>query len=131
MLLLFQILDLDWSSGLAKLKCIDRLDLTLHGSFADVVITSNAYNVDNSNATSLFVLTNPGQLHFYQYASLSILKSDGGKNHQGHALQYNSVIPTADPNMTVGKLYVLGSERNKFGALLEVLDTIRYNLKII
>ncbi|KAL6531099.1 hypothetical protein OROHE_014168 [Orobanche hederae] len=29
------ILDLDWSSGLAKLKCVERVDLSLHGSFAD------------------------------------------------------------------------------------------------
>ncbi|KAI3470889.1 hypothetical protein Pfo_027552 [Paulownia fortunei] len=116
------ILDLDWSSGLAKLKCVERVDLTLHGSFADVIITSNAYKVDNSNATSLFVLTNPGQLHFYEYASLSILKSEKGKNHSIHAFQYHSIIPTVEPYMTVGKLYVMGSERNIFTAFSETVS---------
>ncbi|KAK6122036.1 hypothetical protein DH2020_044219 [Rehmannia glutinosa] len=117
------ILDLDWSSGLAKLKCVERVDLfTLHGSFADVIIISNAYKVDNSNETSLFVLTNPGQLHFYQYASLSILKSEKTKNHSVHALQYHSVIPTVEPYMTVGELYMMNSERNILSALSETVS---------
>ncbi|KAK6122032.1 hypothetical protein DH2020_044225 [Rehmannia glutinosa] len=116
------ILDLDWSSGLAKLKCVERVDLNLHGSFADVIIISNAYKVDNSNETSLFVLTNPGQLHFYQYASLSILKSEKTKNHSVHALQYHSVIPTVEPYMTVGELYMMNSERNILSALTETVS---------
>ncbi|KAG8390116.1 hypothetical protein BUALT_Bualt01G0050100 [Buddleja alternifolia] len=116
------ILDLDWSSGLAKLKCLERVDLTLHGSFADVIILANAYKADNSNATSLFVLTNPGQLHFYDYASLSIFKSGGGKNHVVHEFPYHSVIPTAEPYVTVGKLYLIGSERKFLSALAETVS---------
>ncbi|EYU26792.1 hypothetical protein MIMGU_mgv1a0006321mg, partial [Erythranthe guttata] len=117
------ILDLDWSSGLTKLKCVNRVDLTLHGSFADIIIIPNARNkVDNSPETSLFVLTNPGQLHFYDYASLSILKSYGVKNHSVHSSQYNSVIPTVEPYMTVGKLYIIGSEGNYFGALPQTVS---------
>lgn len=126
-----QILDLDWSFGLAKLKCIERVDLTLHGSFADLIIISNGYKADSSNGTSLFVLTNPGQLHFYEYASLSILKSERGKNHSVYALQYQSVIPTVEPYMTVGKLYMMGSDRNIFGALSKVPDIISHDLQTI
>ncbi|KAL1533424.1 hypothetical protein AAHA92_33309 [Salvia divinorum] len=110
------ILDLNWSSGLSRLKCIDRVDLTLHGSFADLVI-SNSYKANHSNGTSFFVLTSPGQLHFYEYASLSMLKSERGKNHSMHASQYNSLIPTVEPYMTVGKLYMMGSEGNVLGSL--------------
>ncbi|KAL6581229.1 hypothetical protein OROMI_007152 [Orobanche minor] len=114
------ILDLDWSSGLAKLKCVERVDLALHGSFADVITTSSSYKMDNNNATSLFVLTNPGQLHFYQYDSLSILKSEKRSNHSMLALQYHSVIPTVEPYMTLGKLYTMNSESNIFSAFSEI-----------
>ncbi|XP_057786448.1 uncharacterized protein LOC131003899 isoform X2 [Salvia miltiorrhiza] len=116
------ILDLDWSSGLARLKCIDRVDLTLHGSFADLLVISNSYMPDHSNGTSLFVLTSPGQLHFYDYASLSMLKSERGKNHSVHASQYNSIIPTVEPYMTVGKLYMMGSEGNILGAIAKAVS---------
>lgn len=116
------ILDLDWSSGLARLKCIDRVDLTLHGSFADVLVVSHSYKADNSIGTSLFVLTNPGQLHFYEYASLSMLKSERGKNHSVHESQYISVISAVEPYMTLGKLYMLGTERNILGALSKTVS---------
>ncbi|KAL0402918.1 UNVERIFIED_CONTAM: hypothetical protein Sradi_1932600 [Sesamum radiatum] len=96
------ILDLDWSSGLAKLKCVERVDLRLHGSFSDVLVISNPYKAQNKTATSVFVLTSPGLLHFYEYASLSTLKPERGKNHSVHAFQYHSVIPTVEPYMTVG-----------------------------
>ncbi|KAL3650281.1 hypothetical protein CASFOL_006684 [Castilleja foliolosa] len=117
------ILDLDWSSGLSKLKCVERVDLALHGSFADVITLSNSYKTDNNNnATSLFVLTNPGQLHLYQYTSLSILKSETRNNQSMNALQYQSVIPTVEPYMTVGKLYTMSSETNAFRALSETVS---------
>ncbi|KAL3834832.1 hypothetical protein ACJIZ3_009568 [Penstemon smallii] len=115
------ILDLDWSSGLTKLKCVERVDLTLHGSFADVILISNAYEEDNSNVTSVFVLTNPGQLHFYEYASLSIFKSGRGHNHSVNAVQYHSVIPTVEPYMTLGKLYYIGAEKDSFITLSETV----------
>lgn len=123
-----QILDLNWSSGLSRLKCIDRVDLTLHGSFADLLVISNSYKADHSNGTSFFVLTSPGQLHFYEYASLSMLKSEKGKNHCVHAAQYNSLIPTVEPFMTVGKIYMMGSGGNVLGSLSKVPDIICLDL---
>ncbi|PIN06027.1 Tomosyn [Handroanthus impetiginosus] len=116
------ILDLDWSSGLAKVKCIERVDLRLYGSFADVLVISNAYKAENNNAMSLFVLTNPGQLNFYEYTSLSNLKPEKGKDHSVHSFQYQSVIPTLEPYMTVGKLYIMGSERSILSALSETVS---------
>ncbi|XP_051121532.1 uncharacterized protein LOC127244960 isoform X2 [Andrographis paniculata] len=111
------ILDLDWSSGLSKLKCSERVDLRLDGSFADVLVMPNAYNAKNNKEKSLFVLTNPGQLHYYAYVSVSALKPERGKDHSAHTLQYQSVIPTLEPYMTVGKLFVIDSERNNLNAL--------------
>ncbi|KAL8463043.1 hypothetical protein ACS0TY_033889 [Phlomoides rotata] len=115
------ILDLDWSLGLAKLKCVERVDLKLHG-FADLNVISNGYKADNDSGTSLFVLTNPGLLHFYEYDSLSILKSKIGKNHSAHAMQYHSVIPTVEPYMTMGKLYMMSSDINIFSSLSKTVS---------
>lgn len=119
-----QILNLEWSAGLVQLKCVERVDLTLHGSFADVIITPKAHEPDNYSSTSLFILTNPGQLHFYDFASLSIFKPGTGHNHSVHAFKYHSVIPTVEPHMTVGKLYLMGSDRSFFFELSEVLKSI-------
>ncbi|XP_073288351.1 uncharacterized protein [Primulina huaijiensis] len=113
------ILNLEWSAGLVQLKCVERVDLTLHGSFADVIITPKAHEPDNFSLTSLFILTNPGQLHFYDFASLSIFKPGTGHNHSVHAFQYHSIIPTVEPHMTVGKLYLMGRDRSFFCELSE------------
>ncbi|KAL2456266.1 transducin family protein/WD-40 repeat family protein [Forsythia ovata] len=113
------ILDLDWSRGLVNLKCVDRVDLALHGSFADVIAISDPYEADSSDSTSLFILTNPGQLHFYDYTSLSTFKSGLEKNHSVHAVQYHAIIPTVEPYMTLGKLYLIGSEGNSLRAFSE------------
>ncbi|CAA2983226.1 isoform 5 of syntaxin-binding 5-like [Olea europaea subsp. europaea] len=104
------ILDLDWSPGLINLKCVDRVDLALHGSFADVIALSDPYEADINDLTSLFLLTNPGQLHFYDYPSLSTFKSGLEKNQSVHAVQYHSIIPTVEPCMTLGKLFLINSE---------------------
>ncbi|XP_073297646.1 uncharacterized protein [Primulina huaijiensis] len=113
------ILNLEWSAGLVQLKCVERVDLTLHGSFADVIITPKALESDKHSSTSLFILTNPGQLHFYDFTSLSIFKPGTGHNHSVHGFQYHSIIPTVEPYMTVGKLYMMGSDMSFFSELSE------------
>ncbi|XP_031264245.1 uncharacterized protein LOC116122548 isoform X2 [Pistacia vera] len=97
------MLYLDWSSGIESLKCIDRVDITLNGSFADVVLLPSVGSVE-SCGTLPFVLTNPGQLHVYDDACLSSLISQQEKNTSASPLQYPEVIPTIEPYMTVGKL---------------------------
>lgn len=104
------ILSLDWSSGIETLKCIDRVDLTLGGSFADMSLIPNGGAAEHSDTSALFVLTNPGQLHFYDDASLSALMSNQDKKYSINATQYPVVIPTMEPNMTVGKLSVINDE---------------------
>lgn len=76
-------------------------------------------------------MTSPGQLHFYEYASMSMLKSESGKNHSVHASQYNSVIPTMEPYMTVGKLFTMDPEGNVLGALSKVPDIISLDLRAL
>ncbi|KZV34948.1 hypothetical protein F511_04922 [Dorcoceras hygrometricum] len=111
------ILNLEWSAGLIQLKCVERVDLTLHGSFADVIITPKAHEPDNYSSTSIFILTNPGQLLFYDFTSLSIFKPGSGRNV--HGVQYHPVIPTVEPHMTVGRLCLIGLDRSFLSEISE------------
>ncbi|GAA0140731.1 membrane trafficking regulatory protein [Lithospermum erythrorhizon] len=107
------VLSLDWSSGIANLKCICRVDLPLSGSFADMTLLQNAHEADRKENTSLFILTNPGQLQFYDTDCLSGLRTEPEKQHSLHGLQYPAVVPAIEPCMTVGKLFSL-HEKVKF-----------------
>lgn len=117
--LLLQILSLDWSSGLKSLKCIGRLDLTLSGSFADIVLAPNVG--ETKRGISLFVLANPGQLHVYDYAYLSGLMSQQEKLSSASGVQYPTMIPNIEPRVMVAKLGFIHREGKVFGALDAVL----------
>uniref|UniRef100_A0A5B7BCF9 V-SNARE coiled-coil homology domain-containing protein n=1 Tax=Davidia involucrata TaxID=16924 RepID=A0A5B7BCF9_DAVIN len=119
------ILNLEWSSGIETLKCIGRVDLTLNGSFADMILVPNAGATESSDTTSLFVLNNPGQLHFYDDACLSTLMSRPEKKNSVHAVQYHAVVPTAEPYMTVAKLNLLQTEGSFSRALLEAVSAAK------
>ncbi|KAK3229164.1 hypothetical protein Dsin_001045 [Dipteronia sinensis] len=97
------MLCLDWSSGIESLKCVGRVDLTLSGSFADMVLLPSLGGME-SCGTLLFVLSNPGQLDVYDDAFLSSLMSRKEKGTSASSLQYPMVISTIEPYMTVGKL---------------------------
>ncbi|KAL5734318.1 hypothetical protein ACOSP7_032179 [Xanthoceras sorbifolium] len=97
------ILCLDWSSGIEGLKCVGRVDLTLSGSFADMVLLPSLGGMESCGSL-LFVLTNPGQLYVYDDACLSSLMSRKEKRTCASSLQYPMVIPTIEPRITVGKL---------------------------
>nr|XP_016505761.1 PREDICTED: uncharacterized protein LOC107823585 isoform X2 [Nicotiana tabacum] len=106
------VLNLDWSSGIAALKCVERVDLGLDGSFADAIVVSNANGTGIDDASSLFVLTNPGQLHFYDKTSLSALKSNPKKKHADFAVRCPTVVPTLEPRITVANLYPVDRKWN-------------------
>lgn len=117
-----QVLNLDWSSGIAALKCVERVDLGLDGSFADAIVVSNANGTGIDDASSLFVLTNPGQLHFYDKTSLSALKSNPKKKHADFAVRCPTVVPTLEPRITVANLYPVDRKWNSSRTPSEVLD---------
>ncbi|KAA8534064.1 hypothetical protein F0562_031743 [Nyssa sinensis] len=119
------ILNLEWSSGIESLKCIGRVDLTLNGSFADMILVPNAGATESSDTSSLFVLNNPGQLHFYDDACLSALMSRPEKKHSIHAVQYHAVVPTAEPYMTVARFNLLHTEGTSSRALLEAVSAAK------
>lgn len=97
------IVSLDWSSGMETLKCVSRVDLTLYGSFADMVLVPNSRGNTGEN-TSLFVLTNPGQLHVYYDICFSSLTSKQDKNASIPVLRFPMAVSTIEPSMTVTKL---------------------------
>ncbi|CAL5322708.1 unnamed protein product [Camellia sinensis] len=115
------ILTLDWSSGIESLKCIGRVDLTLNGSFADMILVPNAGAIERSDTSSLFVLSNPGQLHFYDDSCLSALMSQPEKKYSIPAVQYPEVIPTVDPYITVAKLKLIQAEGSFSRAVSETI----------
>ncbi|CAA7040331.1 unnamed protein product [Microthlaspi erraticum] len=93
------MLALDWSSGMGGLKCVGRADLTLSGSFADMVLSPIASS--RQSGMFLFLLTNPGQLQAYDDTSLASLMSQKEDNISVSPLPYPMVVPTMDPHMTV------------------------------
>lgn len=119
------ILQLDWSSGLESLKCIGRADFTLNGAFADMSLLPNAGALESSDTTSLFVLTNPGQLHVYDDACLSALMSQQEKKPSVPAEQYPMVIPTVEPYMTKTKLSLVYSDGNFSRPLSEIVSAAK------
>ncbi|GAB2210661.1 hypothetical protein Droror1_Dr00015939 [Drosera rotundifolia] len=94
------ILDLDWSSNKESLNNITRVDVTLHGSFADMIVLRNLDPLRSVDRTSMMILTSPGQLHFFDDSCLSALISK--KDCSVSPIQYSSILPTSDPTLTVG-----------------------------
>ncbi|KAI5670481.1 hypothetical protein M9H77_10845 [Catharanthus roseus] len=119
------ILDLDWSSGIAMVKCVHRFDLPLNGSFADMIVIPSFYEAVNNETASLLVLTTPGQLYFYSNDCLSLLKSEPEKKHSVLAVQYPATIPTVEPRMTVGKLYSATTMSNCLRILPEAVSAAK------
>ncbi|CAN0838044.1 Syntaxin-binding protein 5-like [Linum grandiflorum] len=116
------ILNLDWSAGIGNLKCIGRTDITLNGSFADMVLLTRGATVE---ASGILVLTNPGQLHFYDSTCLSFLMSKEEKNSTVSPMEYPMVIPTVEPNMTCGKLDLVCKDGNLSKVLSEKISSAK------
>ncbi|PWA39073.1 transducin family protein / WD-40 repeat family protein [Artemisia annua] len=102
------VLNLESSSGLETLKCVKRLDLTLNG-YADIELIPNVGTTESSFST-LFVLTNPGQLHVYNNDFLSGLISAPDMKHAVNSVQCPVTLPTAEPYMTVAKLCLVDKD---------------------
>lgn len=102
------------------IKCLGREDLTLSGSFADMILLPSPGGMGLNSQDDLFVLTNPGQLHFYDNDSLSALTSQQKMAPSVSALEFPVVIPTVDPSMTVAKLIRLPRGSNSSKHLSEV-----------
>lgn len=95
------------------------MDLTLNGSFSDMVLLPSA-GAEQSNEDFLLMLTNPVQLHVYDNASLSVLMSQQGRKTSNPAVQYQTITPTVEPNMTIAKLSLVLKDGEFSQALPEV-----------
>lgn len=113
-----QVLNLESSSGLETLKCVKRLDLTLNG-YADIELVPNVGATESSFST-LFVLTNPGQLHVYNNDFLSGLISAPDMKHAVNSVQCPVTLPTVEPYMTVAKLCLLDKDEGLQAILKKV-----------
>lgn len=105
MFCLDQVLHLEWSSGMQEIRCTYRVDLTLSGSFADMILLPSVGATWNDKNASLFVLTNPGRLTIYDSASLSSSESQPGIEAPTSAVNFPACIPTADPLMTMAEIF--------------------------
>ena len=80
-----------------SVKCTNRADLTLNGSFADLILLPSPGTMGLSSKDELFVLTNPGQLHLYDNDSLSALTSQLTRTPSVSALEFPVLVPISDP----------------------------------
>ncbi|CAA0809481.1 transducin family protein / WD-40 repeat family protein [Striga hermonthica] len=93
------VLNLEWSPGMESVKCTSRVDLTLTGSFADMILIPSAGTTGNDTDASLFVLMNPGRIHIYDTGSLSLSEETTSP------VNFPACIPTSDPSMTVAEIF--------------------------
>jgi syntaxin-binding protein 5 len=117
--LCLQVLSIDWSGGIERLKCTGRIDIALRGSFADMVLLSSDCHAEG-DCNMLFVLTSPGQLDLYDKNCLSSLISEKQRKTSSPTMQYSIFIPTLEPQMTTAMLDVVGHDAKSFTALSEV-----------
>ncbi|MED6160716.1 hypothetical protein PIB30_054002 [Stylosanthes scabra] len=121
------VLGIDWSSGIKSIKCTGRINVTLNGSFADMILLSSDYHTAGTG-NMIFVLTNPGQLDLYDNNCLSSLMSKQEKKTSAPTLQYPMVIPTLEPYMTTARLAVVDHDEKKFGDLSQILVAAKQHL---
>lgn len=107
------VLGLEWSYKMEKLACISRLDLEFHGSFADMIMLPTAGSMWSNPSASFLILTNPGNLHAYDGAS--ILESSLRMEEERSPISPLPVpiqAPLVEPCVTVTKLVLLPKNVN-------------------
>ncbi|XP_022145606.1 uncharacterized protein LOC111015012 [Momordica charantia] len=114
------VLTIKWSPGMEVLRCAGRTELKLHGSFADMILLPSPGAAGNGPKADLFVLTNPGKLHFYDESTLSAIIGNTDSKPSISPLEFPATIPTAEPSMTTSKLVKLPTG----GSLTKILSEL-------
>lgn len=83
------------------------MDLKLDGSFADMILIPDTGVPDKIRTSALFILTNPGQLNFYDGGALFSARKSEEEYAQPEAQKFPVVVPTIDPSITVTNMYSL------------------------
>ncbi|XWS65837.1 hypothetical protein CRYUN_Cryun05aG0147900 [Craigia yunnanensis] len=118
------ILSLEWSSGIENLKCVNRVDLVLNGSFVDMILLPTVGEM-KSGGNLLFVLSNPGQLQVYDDVCLASFMSQQEKKPCVSSGLYFMPIPTVAPCMTVSKLGLVDRDGEFSKALSKIVSTAK------
>ncbi|KAJ6303499.1 hypothetical protein OIU77_017388 [Salix suchowensis] len=120
------VLTLEWSSRMETVRCVGRMDITLAGSFADMILLPSSGPTEGNPKAAVSVLANPGQLHIFDDASLSSLPSR--QKHKATVLTtgFPMVVPTVDPHITVAKLITLPSGGNSSKILSEIASAKKH-----
>ncbi|KAF4379109.1 hypothetical protein F8388_022196 [Cannabis sativa] len=119
------VLTLEWSSGMESVRCVSRTDLTLSGSFADMALVPRAWVTGSNKNADVFVLTSPGELHFYDGVSLSSLTSQEEKKQSISAVEFPAVIPVSDPTINVAKFIKVPPGKNSSNISEEINSIMR------
>uniref|UniRef100_A0A6N2KRJ9 V-SNARE coiled-coil homology domain-containing protein n=1 Tax=Salix viminalis TaxID=40686 RepID=A0A6N2KRJ9_SALVM len=114
------VLTLEWSSGMETVRCVGRMDITLAGSFADMILLPSSGPTEGNPKAAVSVLANPGQLHIFDDASLSSLPSRQKHKATVLTMGFPMVVPTVDPHITVAKLITLPLGGNSSKILSEI-----------
>ncbi|CAJ1971027.1 unnamed protein product [Sphenostylis stenocarpa] len=121
-----QVLNIDWSRGIENLKCTGRIDVTIHGSFADMALLYTDCHTEEA-CNVLSVLTSPGQLDIYDYNYLSSMISQKEKKTFVPTMQYPILVPTLEPHMTAARLDVVCQDVKSYKALFKVVVAAKHN----
>lgn len=95
------------------------MDLTLNGSFADMVLIPKSGISEISSTDVVFVLTNPGQLHVYEGSKLFNLSQEQVPSFRPK--NFPLTVPTIEPCISAAKHYFLPIDENNLKTLLEVV----------
>ncbi|KAL8039131.1 hypothetical protein ABFS82_10G015000 [Erythranthe guttata] len=118
------VLSLEWSSGMEAVGCVGRVDLSLTGSFADMILIPSAGATGSDTNASLFVLSNPGRVNIYDRSSLSSSDLQARMELPTSAVNFPACIPTIDPVMTVSEYFhIYGSIEALVSKLAAVSST--------
>ncbi|KAL5710191.1 hypothetical protein ACHQM5_020785 [Ranunculus cassubicifolius] len=122
------VLSLEWSSGEQILRCVARVDLKLSGSFADMILIPKDGSLDIDVNATLFILTNPGQIHVYNDANVPALAAHSEESHLP-TMQFPVVIPMTDPALTAATLSLISRGENSSKALSEIASIARSSVR--
>ncbi|KAI5561292.1 hypothetical protein BDE02_16G105500 [Populus trichocarpa] len=106
-------------------RCVGRMDITLAGSFADMILLPSSGPTEGNPKAAVSVLANPGQLHLFDDASLSALPSRQKHKASVLTMGFPMVVPTVDPPITVAKFITLPSGGNSSKMFSEIASATK------
>lgn len=119
------VLTLEWSSRMETVRYVGRMDITLAGSFADMILLPSSGPTEGNPKAAVSVLANPGQLHLFDDASLSALPSRQKHKASVLTMGFPMVVPTVDPPITVAKFITLPSGGNSSKMFSEIASATK------